>query len=203
MYHCSYHSLYVSIHPSVYRSGAATAAHRAQVDADIEVKGLGRGRQNAPALAHELHAVNLLVRDEHGRLVHIEEGLLQGVQVAVVSLRSRTGQGIAQDVWPAALLSALAVCCTYTHCPIAASHAGKLDICSSTLQAESGMQPAGHLEVACSICMQGLRVPAPCCPMPQLSSMQGGMSALCNTMPSFRPSPAPSSPAMSQVCHAW
>ena len=127
-----YPSMYPSIHPSVYRSGPATAAHRAQVDADIEVKRLGRGRQNAPALAHELHAVNLLVRDEHGRLVHIEEGLLQGVQVAVVSLRSRTGQGTAQDVRPAAPLSALAVCSTYTHCPFAASHAVNLDICLST-----------------------------------------------------------------------
>lgn len=53
----------------------------------IEVKRLGRGCNHAPSLAQELHALDLVKHDQGGGLVHVEEGPLQGVQVAVVSLQ--------------------------------------------------------------------------------------------------------------------
>ena len=57
---------------------------------NIEIKGFGRGSYQASALPHELHAGNLIEDNEGGRLVDVEEGSFQGVEVAVISLHSVT-----------------------------------------------------------------------------------------------------------------
>ena len=52
-----------------------------------QVKCLGRVGQHASALPHELYALNLIIHQQCRRLVHIEEALLQWVQVAVICLQ--------------------------------------------------------------------------------------------------------------------
>ena len=56
-----------------------------------------RKRTRAPHLAQELHAVHVLEHQQRGRLLHVEEGALQRIEVAVVRLASeqRIAGGVA------------------------------------------------------------------------------------------------------------
>ena len=53
---------------------------------DGQVKGLARSNANA-ALPEELHGLDLVVHQQGGRFLDIEEGTLQGVQVPVICLQ--------------------------------------------------------------------------------------------------------------------
>lgn len=53
---------------------------------DQQVKRSHAAADDAAALPLELHVLNVVVVDAHGRLVHVEEGLVQRVQEAVVCL---------------------------------------------------------------------------------------------------------------------
>jgi hypothetical protein len=73
---------------------------RAVLEAHEQVERLGGRAQHAAALAQELDAVDLVVHDQHGRLVHVEERALQREQEAVVRLRG-VGVGVGVGLWGA------------------------------------------------------------------------------------------------------
>lgn len=55
---------------------------------DGQVKGLGTGSQHAGAtLPQELHVLDLIMHQQRGWLLDIEEGPLQWIQVTIISLQ--------------------------------------------------------------------------------------------------------------------
>lgn len=73
-------------HDDMSVSIADRTAHLVCLHADGEVKGLGAGSQHATALPQELHTLYFIVHQQSGRLLDIEEGTLQRVQIAVICL---------------------------------------------------------------------------------------------------------------------
>jgi len=65
---------------------ADRTAHLVCLHADGEVKGLGTSSQHATALPQKLHTLYLIVHQQGGRLLNIEESALQRLQIAVICL---------------------------------------------------------------------------------------------------------------------